>query len=140
MVDFPRQTTAERHTSLQANFFERNCGLVSFVALSDNLPVPIIRTLMQYGAKGFFEHHGSWSGCGGNPDAIRIACGGSGNCTAACKNCGAYSFYTCCGSNEEGSQYCDELIESVAKENAKLSHVKFEDRVNKFPSYHRGPR
>ena len=47
----------------------------------------------------------AWTGCGGNPWGL-ARCGGNGNCTSKCQDCGARTRWRCCGSNDEDSEFC----------------------------------
>eukprot|EP01062_Namystynia_karyoxenos_P022905 TRINITY_DN18805_c2_g1_i4.p1 TRINITY_DN18805_c2_g1~~TRINITY_DN18805_c2_g1_i4.p1 ORF type:complete len:331 (+),score=42.86 TRINITY_DN18805_c2_g1_i4:79-1071(+) len=51
------------------------------------------------------KHQGSWSGCGGNPHGT-ARCNGSGNCSSACKDCGASTRWNCCGHVDRKSEDC----------------------------------
>ena len=69
-----------------------------------------------------FEHKGSWSGCGGNPQGVRES-RGCGNCSTACSDCGAASHWSCCGSTLRKGKLCAMgTSEEQAVRNAKLCY------------------
>jgi len=61
-----------------------------------------------------FNHVGEWSSCGGNPNGI-AQCTGHGKCSPHCKNCGANTHWTCCGSAESYSKHC---LRGISVQNA----------------------
>lgn len=81
-----------------------------------------------------FEHKGSWSGCGGNPQGVS-KCRGCGNCSADCSNCGAASHWSCCGSTVRKAKFCAMgTPEEQAVQNAKLCYEPF-SASNDAPAY-----
>jgi hypothetical protein len=52
-----------------------------------------------------FSHPGSWPGCGGNPEGTSN-CSGGGNCGGGCRQCGASTHWSCCGSTDRSSAQC----------------------------------
>jgi hypothetical protein len=65
-------------------------------------------------------HVGSWDGCGGNIAGVS-GCAGNGNCSASCRDCGARSHWTCCGSNDKESKTCHGPMSSLqASENDRV--------------------
>jgi hypothetical protein len=69
-----------------------------------------------------FEHKGSWSGCGGNPQGVSES-RGCGNCSPACSECGASSHWSCCGSTFRKGKLCAMgTTEEQALTNAKLCY------------------
>jgi len=73
-----------------------------------------------------FEHKGSWSGCGGNPQGSSES-RGCGNCSPACSKCGASSHWSCCGSTFRKGKVCAMgITEDQALINAKLCYDHFD--------------
>ena len=73
-----------------------------------------------------FEHKGSWSGCGGNPQGSSKS-RGCGNCSPACSKCGASSHWSCCGSTFRKGKVCAMgITEDQALINAKLCYDHFD--------------
>jgi hypothetical protein len=69
------------------------------------------------------RHVGILSACGGNWAGIS-ACSGGGNCSSRCRNCGAGTHWTCCGSDDRSSAHCDvPITQSQAEENHRLFRV-----------------
>ena len=123
-------------------------GVIAFDHLAGPLPVPVVMTLLRYIRGPPFPHCGTVSGCGGNPDAVVIDCGGLGNCSSNCKDCGAFKYFTCCGTLEEEDGKVAEVGECFAssveqaESNAAICGIAMASRAPdlRYPSYHRGPR
>ena len=78
-----------------------------------------------------FRHVGDWSACGGNIFGVS-ACSGSGNCSSLCRDCGASTHWTCCGSSDASSTNCsgpNPISLAQAKENDRL----FRTIIRKVP-------
>ena len=107
-------------------------GAIAFDHLAGPLPVPVVMALLRYVGRPAFPHCGSVSGCGGNPDAVAVKCGGSGNCTRNCNDCGAGKYFTCCGAlghdmwgqdgEDDGDNDCFADSEEQAESNAESIH------------------
>ena len=127
-------------------------GVIAFDHLAGPLPVPVVMTLLRYIRGPLFSHCGSVEGCGGNPDAVVIACVGFGNCGDSCNKCGAYKYFTCCGAlghdmwgqdgEDDGDNDCFADSEEQAESNAAICGITMASRAPElqYPSYHRGPR
>ncbi len=79
---------------------------------------------------GVPSHCGNWGACGGNLHGVSN-CRGSGNCGSMCRNCGAGTHWTCCGSTEQDSTMCiGPITPTQAKDNDRLLRlVKRDDPV-----------
>eukprot|EP00759_Apiculatamorpha_spiralis_P057707 PhF_6_TR8754/c0_g2_i1/m.13795 len=122
---------------------------ITFSALSQSdIPVPMLRLIYEYVKHEPFKHCGTFTGCGGNPNAIAIDCEGGGNCGGGCIDCGAYKFMTCCGkecvrgSTEESEGMCDAATPEEAQMNSSITTSKWNRRKpeERYPSYHKGHR